>query len=203
MARCTNWRDFYQCEFGLAEDLLESAGRMWTRCHLTDETPVEPFSGVRETLEALGHLPHGIVSQNSRRIIEATLERLGLGDRFEHVVGYEQVAPGRQKPAPDGLLSCLDRMNSLGPGAAFYVGDHATDAMCVLEARREIASRGLETEIRSIAALYGGESTDGWPVPPDHRARSPEDIVAVVNGQPRVPGSRGGPGGWSHLEEVQ
>ena len=181
VARCTNWRDFYQREFGLREHMLESAGRMWTRCQLTDETPVEPFAGVLETLEELGHLPHGIVSQNSRQIIEATLGPLGLGDRFEHVLGYEQVAPGRQKPAPDGLLDCLERLTRMGPGAAFYVGDHPTDAICVTRARQEMATRGLDIDVWSIAALYGGESADGWPVSPDFFARSPHDIVAIVD----------------------
>jgi phosphoglycolate phosphatase-like HAD superfamily hydrolase len=181
VARCTNWRDFYRSEFGLREDMLETAGRMWTRGQLTDETPVEPFAGVPETLEALGHLPHGIVSQNSRQIIEATLGPLGLRDRFEHVLGFEQVAPGRQKPAPDGLLDCLARMTRSGPGAAFYVGDHPTDAMCVAQARQEMATRDLDMSVRSIAVLYGGESTDGWPEPPDFLARTPQDIVAIVD----------------------
>lgn len=181
VARCTNWRDFYQREFGLREDMLESAGRMWTRCHLTDETPVEPFAGVPETLQALAHLPHGIVSQNSQQIIQGTLGPLGLGARFEHVIGYEQVAPGRQKPAPDGLLDCLERMTALGPGAAFYVGDHPTDAMCVARARQEMTARGLEIDVRSIAVLYGGESVDGWPEAPDFLARAPEEIVGIVN----------------------
>jgi len=180
VARCTNWRDFYQREFGLREDMLESAGRMWTRCHLTDDTPVQPFAGVPETLQALAHLPHGIVSQNSRQIIEATLDPLGLGDRFEHVIGYEQVAPGRQKPAPDGLLDCLERMTAMGPGAAFYVGDHPTDAMCVAQARQEMVARGLEISVWSIAVLYGGESVDGWPEAPDFLARTPEEIVGIV-----------------------
>ena len=185
VARCTNWRDFYQREFGLPEDMLESAGRMWTRCHLTDSTPVEPFAGVPETLQALGHLPHGIVSQNSRQIIEATLDPLGLGDRFEHVIGFEQVAPGRQKPAPDGLLDCLERMTSMGPGAAFYVGDHPTDAMCVAQARQEMVARGLEISVWSIAVLYGGESADGWPEAPDFLARTPEEIVGIVGRESR------------------
>jgi len=181
VARCTNWRDFYQREFGLREDMLESAGRMWTRNQLTDQTPVEPFAGVPETLEALGHLPHGIVSQNSREIITATLGPLGLEDRFEHVLGYEEVARGRQKPAPDGLLDCLERLTRFGQGAAFYVGDHPTDAMCVARARDEIAARGLAVDVWSIAALYGGESTDGWPEPPDFLARTPADIVTIVD----------------------
>jgi phosphoglycolate phosphatase-like HAD superfamily hydrolase len=181
VARCTNWRDFYQREFGLRENMLESAGRMWTRCHLTDETPVEPFAGVPETLQALAHLPHGIVSQNSRQIIQATLDPLGLGARFEHVIGYEQVAPGRQKPAPDGLLDCLERMTAPGPGAAFYVGDHPTDAMCVARARQEMTARGLEIDVRSIAVLYGGETVDGWPEAPDFLARTPEEIIGIVS----------------------
>ncbi|NNK48465.1 MAG: HAD family hydrolase [Gemmatimonadetes bacterium] len=181
VARCTNWRDFYQREFGLREDMLETAGRMWTRGQLTDETPVEPFAGVPEALDALGHLPHGIVSQNSRQIIEATLGPLGLRDRFEHVLGFEQVAPGRQKPAPDGLLDCLARMSRPGPRAAFYVGDHPTDAMCVAQARQEMAARDPCMDVWSIAVLYGGESTDGWPEPPDFLARTPQDIVAIVD----------------------
>jgi len=181
VARCTNWRDFYQREFGLREDMLETAGRMWTRCQLTDETPVEPFAGVPEVLDALGHLPHGIVSQNSRQIIEAALGSLGLRDRFQHVLGFEQVAPGRQKPAPDGLLDCLGRMTRPGPGAVFYVGDHPTDAMCVARAREEVAARDLDIGVWSIGVLYGGETTDGWPVPPDFLARTPLDIVAIVD----------------------
>jgi phosphoglycolate phosphatase-like HAD superfamily hydrolase len=183
VARCTNWRDFYQGEFGLREDMLESAGRLWTRYQLEDATPVEPFAGVTDALDALGHLPHGIVSQNSREIITATLEPLGLRNRFRHVLGYEQVAPGRQKPAPDGLLDCLEMLVASGPAAAFYVGDHPTDALCVARAREEASMRGLDLDVFSIAAVYGGESTDGWPQAPDFEAKSPEDIVAIVERQ--------------------
>ncbi len=182
VARCTNWRDFYQGEFGLREDMLELAGRMWTERQLSDATPVRPFAGVTEALDSLEHLPHAIVSQNSRRIITATLEPLGLGSRFDHVLGYEEVAPGRQKPAPDGLLDCLDRLSVL-EGAAFYIGDHPTDALCVARARDEIAEKAPKLEMWSIAALYGGESTEGWPEAPDFCARTPEDIVTIVRRQ--------------------
>jgi phosphoglycolate phosphatase-like HAD superfamily hydrolase len=193
VARCTNWRDFYQREFGLKEGDLESAGLMWTRCQLTDGTPVEPFAGVPETLDALAHLPHGIVSQNAREIITATLEPLGLRDRFDQVLGFREVAPGRQKPAPDGLLDCLDRLSLDDRGAAFYVGDHPTDAMCVAEARREIEARGRRIEVRSIAVLYGGGSPAGWLQPPDYVARSPEEIVGIVEQQLPCRRNDGGP----------
>lgn len=182
VARCTNWRDFYQNEFGLSEDMLETAGRMWTDRQLSDDTPVLPFAGVTEALDSLEHFRHAIVSQNSRRIITATLQPLGLGGRFDAVLGYEEVAPGRQKPAPDGLLDCLDRLG-VTDGVAFYIGDHPTDAMCVARAREEIAGRAPDLEIWSIAALYGGESSDGWPEAPDFSARTPEEIVKIVSGQ--------------------
>lgn len=188
VARCTNWRDFYQREFGLQEHMLEAAGRMWTRRQLTDETPVAPFPGVRQALEALRNLPQGIVSQNSRAIIKANLGPLGLDGRFDLVLGYEEVAPGRQKPAPDGLLDCLGRLLPEGPATVFYVGDHPTDTMCVVEARRELSRRGLEVDVWSIAALYGGESPDGWPEEPDFLARVPGDVVSIVDLE--VPGAR-------------
>jgi hypothetical protein len=77
VARCTNWRDFYEREFELRGLQIESAGRLWTEYQLRDGTPVPPFEGVTEALDALAHLPQGIVSQNARDIITATLGASG------------------------------------------------------------------------------------------------------------------------------
>lgn len=180
VARCTNWRDFYEREFGFSGPAVESAGQLWPEYQLRDGTPVEPFEGVRDTLEALRYLPHGIVSQNARVIISATLDPLGLGERFAHVVGYQEVGPGRQKPASDGLLDCLEALTGLAPGMAFYIGDHPTDMQCVVESRRELAARGLDIELKSIAVLYGGESPHAWSTQPDEVAASPHAIVEIV-----------------------
>ena len=180
VARCTNWRDFYAREFGLQVPKVETAGRLWTRYQLTDETPVTPFPGVSETLDALAHLPHGIVSQNARDIITATLDPLGLAGRFRHVIGYEEVGPGRQKPAPDGLLACIDVLTDIEPATAFYIGDHPTDTECVAQARSDLQARGRHIEVKSIAALYGGESPAGWRVQPDLLADTPAQIVDIV-----------------------
>jgi len=111
---------------------------------------------VRETLEDLGHLPHGIVSQNARDVITATLGPLGLGERFGKVVGYQEVGPGRQKPASDGLLACLEALTDLAPGTAFYIGDHPTDTQCVAESRRELAARGLDIDAHLVHAARRG-----------------------------------------------
>jgi phosphoglycolate phosphatase-like HAD superfamily hydrolase len=154
---------------------------------------VDPFDGVTEVLNALAYLPHGIVSQNARDIITATLHPMGLASRFQHVIGYQEVAPGRQKPAPDGLLDCLRTLTDMAPGAAFYVGDHPTDAQCAARATSELRASGYGIQVRSIAVLYGGESTDGWPVPPDSIARSPAEIVDIVKRESSCrPGKTGG-----------
>lgn len=180
VARCTNWRDFYAREFALRIPEVETAGRLWTEYQLSDQTPVTPFPGVPEALDALTHLPHGIVSQNARGIIAATLDPLGLVNRFGHVIGYEEVAPGRQKPAPDGLLVCIDALTEMTARTAFYIGDHPTDTECVVQARAALAARGIDIEVKSIAALYGGESPAGWRVQPDLEARTPAEIVDIV-----------------------
>lgn len=180
VARCTNWRDFYAREFDLAVPDIEMAGRLWTDYQLRDDTPVDPFPGVPEALDALADLPHGIVSQNARGIIATTLRILGLEGRFDRVIGYEEVAPGRQKPAPDGLLACIETLTAWAPGTVYYVGDHPTDTECAAGARAELEIRGLDVEVRSIAALYGGESSAGWRVQPDLEARTPAEIVELV-----------------------
>lgn len=192
VSRCTNWRDFYQQEFGLRESDLESAGRLWTHGQGTDPTPVLPFEGVPEAVEALRHLPQAIVSQNDREIISSTLDGLGLARRFDPVIGFREVLPGRQKPAPDGLLECLDALDLDESATAFYVGDHPTDAMCVARARDTLRERGRNLEVFSIAVLYGGESSEGWPVPPDYTATRPAEVVEIARAAAPCGQSTGG-----------
>jgi phosphoglycolate phosphatase-like HAD superfamily hydrolase len=184
VARCTGWRDFYEREFGLARSAVEEAGRLWTEYQMSDETPVPLFEGVAEVLEELGDLPHGIVSQNASDIIAATLEPQGVAGCFGRVIGYREVPPERQKPAPDGLLACLETLTDLAPGRAWYVGDHPSDARCAAAARLALRERGLAIDVKSIAVLYGGESVNGWQVAPDAEARTPADIVRIVRAEP-------------------
>ncbi len=67
----------------------------------------------------------GIVSTKYRFRIMAILERFQLLDRFEVIVGGEDVAD--HKPAPEGLLLALDALG-IGGDEAVYVGDHRVDA---------------------------------------------------------------------------
>lgn len=81
LRRTANWRELYGRAFGFSEDETDGAGALWTGFQLEDETPVAPFDGIAETLAALAHLPHGIVSQNARTTIARALEA-AVGVRF-------------------------------------------------------------------------------------------------------------------------
>lgn len=70
-------------------------------------------------------LATAICSTKKRTHIEGVLERDGVVDLFDVVIGHEDVA--RAKPAPDALVAALSRLG-VGADRAFYVGDHPVDA---------------------------------------------------------------------------
>ncbi len=180
IARARNWRDFYAREFDLRDEQVDRAGELWPRLQASDPTPLVPFEGIVETLDALAAFPHAIVSQNDSRVIHAALEAAGLADRFRLVLGHGEVGPEGQKPAPDGLLRCLELLDGAGPATLYYVGDHEIDALCARNARETLAVAGRDAEVLSIAAHYGTTAVDGWSCAPDFAARSPGEVAAIV-----------------------
>ena len=66
-----------------------------------------------------------ICSTKKRTHIEGVLERDGVVELFDVVIGHEDVA--RAKPAPDALHAALARLD-VGAERALYVGDHPVDA---------------------------------------------------------------------------
>jgi phosphoglycolate phosphatase len=72
-----------------------------------------------------------IVSTKYRYRIERILSRYRLTDRFEVVIGGEDVRA--MKPDPQGLLLALDKLGCR-PGEALYVGDHPVDAEAAQQA---------------------------------------------------------------------
>ena len=85
-----------------------------------------------------------------------------------------------QKPAPDGLLHCIEQLTLFRFGYVFYIGDHEGDTICAAHAKEEVAARGLPVEVVAIAALFEGETTEAWSVVPDHEARRPQDVINFV-----------------------
>lgn len=95
----------------------------------------------------------GIVSSKFRRRIEAVLERDGLREHFEVVVGGEDVKAF--KPDPSGLLSALDRLSSTSRDT-LYVGDSVTDA--------ETARRAAVPFVAVLSGMTPRGDFSGYPV---------------------------------------
>lgn len=87
----------------------------------------ELFPGARELLHGLKAqgVKTAIVSTKRGDTIQLILERLGLADAVELVVGSADVK--RPKPDPEGLLFVLDRLG-VRPGDALFCGDTILDA---------------------------------------------------------------------------
>ena len=79
----------------------------------------------------------GIVSSKYRFRIEAILEREGLLDPFDTIVGGEDVSS--YKPDPSGLLAAMATLEA-SPGTALYVGDSITDATAAKRAATPFAA---------------------------------------------------------------
>lgn len=115
---------------GLTEDYV----RLWqlradeVMTDLTEMYPDAPrtIAGLREQ-----GLRLAIVSQKLRRRIEAVLERDGMGNCFEAVIGGDDMSAF--KPDPEGLLMACKRLDAR-PGQALYVGDTVIDAQVAANA---------------------------------------------------------------------
>lgn len=70
-------------------------------------------------------VPVGVCSLNCADACRIALEKHGLADSVQAIVGRDSV--DAQKPDPEPLLAVLDRLG-VEPGRALFVGDSTTDA---------------------------------------------------------------------------
>ena len=179
--RTSNWRELYRQEFNLTEKQIDEAGRLWTAHQLNDNTEIIFYEGIEAVISDLAEFPHGIVSQNSRSGIMQNLEKKQLLPFFKYIVGYEEVDLKKQKPEPDGLLSCMEKLSAIESGYVCYIGDHETDVRCVHAANRVLQEKNVNLKIFSIGACYdSGMDTSAWNVRPDFEAQKVEDILEIV-----------------------
>ncbi len=179
--RAANWRELYRRNFSFSDADCERAADVWAERQLADATPVPIFEGLPEVLARLGSFRQGIVSQNARAHMIRLLDEAGIGRHFGSIVGYQEVPLGRQKPDPDGLLACLEELTGWAAGRVLSIGDHEGDVRCAIAANRVLAERGVDQTIVSVGALYADGADDhDWQVRPDHGARTPQDILAIV-----------------------
>ena len=180
--QATNWREFYKESFGLTWEQTDDAGRMWTEFQIKDNTPIPLLDGIEDVINSLNKYPQGIVSQNSRNNIIRYLKEKNLLSYFKDIVGYEEVELINQKPAPDGLSMCIEKLVGHNSGYIFYIGDHETDIKCALNANNILSENKTDMKIISIGAFYGFDvDTSSWSVMPDYEAKSALDVSEIIN----------------------
>jgi HAD superfamily hydrolase (TIGR01549 family) len=180
--RNSNWREFYSRELQLTEPQIDEAGRMWTTYQIKDDTDADFYDGIKRVIRHLSDFPLGIVSQNSRSSIVANLQKNQLLPFFKYIVGYEEVDLKKQKPEPDGLLDCIEKLSAYASGYVCYIGDHETDVHCARAANQKLQQDNVNIKIISIGACYddGAKSTN-WRARPDFEAHRVEDILDIVD----------------------
>ena len=110
------------------------------------------------------------------------LEKKQLLPFFKYIVGYEEVDLKKQKPEPDGLLTCMEKLSALESGYVCYIGDHETDVRCVRAANRVLQKENVNVKIFSIGACHeSGMDTSTWNTRPDFEAQKVEDILKIVD----------------------
>mgnify|MGYP000518439968 FL=1 len=97
------------------------------------------FPGAAELLQGLRAqgVRLGIVSTKTGETIEYIMDRLGLGDCLDFVIGSSDVK--HHKPHPEGLEMALDRLG-LPPERVLYCGDTVLDAEAAQRAGLEFAA---------------------------------------------------------------
>lgn len=175
--RARNWRVLYESEFGMADALIDQAGRLWTEFQLSDNEESELFDGLEDAIRDLSQYPQLIFSQNSKSNIASVMEKKNLLGHFTDIVGYEELSSRKQKPAPDGLLLCLRRIDSHHCERIFFIGDHETDTLCGSYANAELSKSSSNTRIINVAAFYGSEDDSHlWKIKPDLRVTDSRSI---------------------------
>jgi len=111
--------------------------------HEAEKLGITLFDGMAETLATLkdrgDHLY--VVSSKHSVPLQRNLEQIGLGKTFEAISGSDTVA--HYKPAPDGILSLLDRFD-LTANQSVMIGDAKYDMQM-----------GNNAGVATAAAMWG------------------------------------------------
>ncbi|GAA0116229.1 HAD family hydrolase [Clostridium senegalense] len=177
-----NWKELYKNCYGLNDEQVNEAGKLWSPYQLQDTTLPNMFEGLSDVIKTLGHIKHGICSQNCSKNIYNTLREFGVGEYFQSIIGYDDISYNEQKPNPSGFLKCLDNLNlSSNKSVIVYIGDHQEDTIFGKNAENYYKLNKEDVKVICIAARYSGHSTKNWDVKPDFVAYSTSDILNIIN----------------------
>jgi len=175
-----NWQDLYINYYGLTETETQKAGSLWTEYQLKNLTPVELFPEIKQTISKL-HLPLGICSQNSAENIRQVLATNELLQKFNSIIGYDDVPGSAQKPSAFSGIKCIENIFSETKNKTIvYIGDHEGD---VEFARNIEAELDQSNSIISIIVTYSGANTDSWVFKPDYEISSPYELLDILTNQ--------------------
>ncbi len=104
-----NWQDLYVNYYGMTEAEMMESGALWTTYQLKDNTPVDLFPEIKQTINEID-LPQGICSQNSSENIIQVLERNKLNHKIQAIIGYDDIPNNAQKPNPFSGIKCLEKL---------------------------------------------------------------------------------------------
>ncbi len=176
------WQDVFCREFGCTAQQVQIIDRLWRGGQISDALQPPLFTGLRDVLPQLAAIaPMGVCSRNSADHIRATLRRYGVDDCFGAVVGYESVAADRQKPHPDGLLICLEKLGVTGgEGSVIYIGDHAADVQYTRAAAQALTAKGVRTAAVCITVRFGDQVCLTSATGADACAATPQELLELL-----------------------
>ncbi len=101
------------------------------------------YDGIPELIKSLKEKGYtiGVVSNALKEMVEYKLEKYGLLNHVDIIIGRDEVK--EPKPSPEGIKLCLRKLN-LNPSQAIYVGDMESDIK---------ASKNANVKV--IATKYG------------------------------------------------
>lgn len=179
--RYKNWRELYHECYRIPEDRIDEAGRLWTPCQLNNKMIPELFPGLEEVIPKLSQYRMGICSQNSSENIRNVLQHYRINECFPVVIGYDDIPLRKQKPEPDGFVSCINRLGiDMNNTTALYIGDHSEDVTFGKNAERLFREQGLDVSVICIAVGYSGMVSGGWNTQPDYVIHTPDELLRII-----------------------
>lgn len=165
-----DWHETYR-QLGIPESRWDEAGVIWRDKYLERRDAVRLFPDVQETLDVLTDrgLRLGVVTSADRQRFFEDLGRLGLANRFETLVAFEDAT--RKKPHPEGLLLALAGLDASAEDA-LYVGDRPEDV--AMGKRAGTFTAGIASNFSSEAMLRSAE--------PDLLLPAFRDLPGVLSG---------------------
>jgi phosphoglycolate phosphatase-like HAD superfamily hydrolase len=154
-------------QLGIPEDKIGGFVRGSFQFFASLQDTPKIFPGMRQAVQELAHTSRiAIVTGNTARIVRRFLEQHGLAPSVEMVLTADD--PGSRAEKLARIIATLGK-----PGApCFLVGDAVSDVRVA-----------KEVGMTSVAVAWGHQSEARLrSVNPDHRARSPDELLQILRG---------------------